>query len=385
MKKKTYKEDTNIIHSGRNPAAYHGVVNPPVVHASSIIYESYADYKNTAYRYARNGTPLSDSFEEAMAALEGGYGAVSTPSGQMAITTALSAFLKAGDHILVSDALYPPVREFCDNFLKRYGVETTYYDPMIGKGIEKLCRKNTKLIYIETPGAGTYEIIDVPAIVAVAKKKKIITMTDNSWAAGVLYRPIEHGVDISVQSVTKYVSGHSDLMLGVAVAATPALYKTLKKRALELGVCAGADEMYLALRGLRTIKVRMKQHEENVLKVVKWLQKCKEIERINCPALPGSPGHAIWKRDYSGTNGLISIQFKPISDKAYGAFIDALQLFPLAASWGGYESLAMPLDPSARVAVKWAEKGPLLRLHIGLEDPDDLIADLQQALKRLKG
>jgi cystathionine beta-lyase len=384
MKKKPYREDTNLAHWGRKPKDYHGIVNPPIVHASSIIYKSYDDYKNTEYRYARNGTPLSRQFEEAMAALEGGFGAVSAPSGLAAITSAMLAFLEKGDHILVSDALYPPVRVFCNGILKRFGVETTYYDPMIGKGIEKLCRKNTKIIYIETPGAGTYEIADVPAIVSIARKKKILTMVDNSWAGGVLFKPLAQGVDISVQSVTKYVGGHSDLMLGVAVAASKAHYNKLKTAFLDLGICAGADEMYLALRGLRTIKVRMKQHHENAIRVAKWLQKRKEVEQVNCPALPGHPGHAIWKRDYTGTNGLISILLKPVSQKAYGAFIDALELFPLAASWGGYESLAMPLDPSARAAVRWKEKGELLRLHIGLEDPDDLIEDLEQGLKKLK-
>ncbi len=382
MKKKTYKEDTNIVHYGRDPDDYHGVVNPPVTHASSIIYRNLADYQASDYRYARSGTPLSDAFEEAMTSLEGGHGAVIAPSGFSAIATTLMAFLQAGDHVLVTDGLYPSVREFCDDVLSRFGVEVTYYDPAIGKGIEKLIRKNTKIIYMESPGSATFDVQDVPAIVSVAKRKNILTVLDNSWASGLLYKPLTQGVNISVTSATKYIGGHSDLMLGVTIADNKKHYTALKAMANKLGVCAGADEIYLALRGLRTLKLRLKQHEINTLKIAKWLQKRPEVQKVYYPALPDHPGHKIWKRDFNGANGLMSILLKPMPSKKLQKFVDALVLFPVANSWGGFESLLQPQTMN-RVAVPWKEKGPLLRLHIGLEDPDDLIADFETAFKKL--
>jgi cystathionine beta-lyase len=383
MKKKQYKQDTEIVHLGRAPEEYYGMVNPPVVKASSIIYNSYEEYQSVDYKYARSATPLSEKLEEAMAKLEGGYNAITASSGFSAITTTLLAFLKAGDHLLMTDSVYPPTRHFCDDVLQRFGVQVEYYAPTIGKDIEKLIRKNTKVIYMESPGSSTFEMIDVPTVVVAAKKKSVITIFDNSWSGGVLYKPFKHGVNIIVQSLTKYVGGHSDIMLGVAITDIKKNYDILKETANNLGVCGGSDECYLALRGLRTIKLRLKQHASNAMKVALWLEKQPKVQRVFYPALPSHATHKIWKRDFTGANGLLSVLFKPMPEKAIANFANALELFPVANSWGGYESLLQPQDLSRRT-VKWKEKGALLRLHIGLEDPDDLIADLAQALKKLK-
>ena len=385
--KKPYGENTNLVHAGRNPEEYFGVVNPPVVRTSTILYPSLEAYENPdhKFRYAPYGTPLTDKFTTAMAELEGGFAGIATPCGLSAVTTTLLAVLKAGDHLLVSDVLYPPAHDFCSEYLTRFGVEVEFYNPLIGKGIEKLIRKNTKLIYMESPGSATFEVMDVPAIVVVAKKKNITTMLDNSWSGGMLYKPLAQGVNVAVQSATKYVGGHSDLTLGVIVTDSEKNFKIIKTTAKALGVCPGSEELYLALRGLRTMKLRLRQHAENALKVAKWLEKRKEIQRVYHPALPGDPGHKIWKRDFAGANGLLSILLQPSSKAAVRSFVDSLTLFPIGSSWGGYESLLQPQYlKSMRVALPWTEKGMLLRLHVGLEDPEDLIADLEQALDKFR-
>lgn len=390
MSKKNNKNirlQTRLIHLGRAPEEYFGVVNPPISRTSTILMPSLEAYedKDWKYRYARMGNPLSDKFERAMAEIENGHGAISTPSGLTAITTSLLAFLKSGDHLLVADSLYQPTRSFCDNLLSRMGVETEYYDPMIGAGIAGLIRDNTAVIYIESPGSATFDVQDVPAIAAAAKARNVITIADNSWSAGLLFRPLEHGVDISVQSCTKYVGGHSDVNLGAAVARTLELYERLKKTALDLGVCAGAEDMYLALRGLRTLSLRLRQCGENAITVVQWLKGRPEVQRVYFPALANSPGHDIWKRDFSGTNGLLSILLRPAPKAAVHAFVDSLELFPVGSSWGGYESLLQPQYlKTCRAAVPWTEDGALLRLQVGLEDPQDLIEDLGQAFAKFE-
>ena len=382
-KNKKHHEDTDLVHWGRDPRAHGGVVNPPVVKTSSILYDNLAQYYEPAYRYGRNGTALSRSLEEAITHLQGGFGAITASSGLGAITTAIVSFLKAGDHMLITDAVYPPVRSFCDAVLARMGVDVEYYDPLVGAGIEKLFRKNTALLYMESPGTGIFDVMDVPAFTKAARKHRIVTLFDDSWSGGVLFKPLQHGVDVVVQSLTKYVGGHSDIMLGAAIAANEKLYNILRKTADDIGVCGGSDEMFLALRGLRTIKLRFRQHEENALKVARWLQKHPAIKRVYYPALPDHDTHAIWKRDYTGANGLLSILLHPVTDKKLHAFVDSLALFPVANSWGGYESLLQPQKMHNRSAMKWKEKGALLRLHIGLEDPSDLIADLEQGLTKL--
>lgn len=381
LNKKDLKQNTRLVHAGRDPDAYFGIVNPPVARTSSIVYPSLAAYEDPThqYRYARLGNPMSDAFEGAMADLEGGIGAIGTQTGLSAITTSILSVVKTGDHILVVDTVYPPVRGFCKNVLTRMGVEFDYYDPCIGAGITDLIKDNTRVIYMESPGSATFEVQDVPAIVSAAKSKDIVTMVDNTWAAGVLFRPLRHGVDISLQSCTKYVGGHSDINLGVIVCADEKMEKTVRACAHDLGVAPAQEDMALALRGLRTLTIRLKQNAKNATLVMDWLEQRSEVERVYYPALEGHKGHDIWKRDFSGGNGVFSILLKPASREAVHGFVDALELFPVASSWGGYESLLQPQYlGTCRDAVPWTEKGALLRLQIGLEDPQDLIHDLEQ-------
>jgi cystathionine beta-lyase len=383
---KTLKEDTKLVHSGRDPADYHGIVNPPVARGSTILYPSLSAYDDPdhRYRYGRMGNPMSEAFETAMADLEGGAGAVSAPSGLAALTVALLAFLKAGDHLLMVDSVYPPTREFCDRLLARFGVETEYYDPLIGAGIAGLIRENTSAIYMESPGSATFEIQDVPAIVEAARARGAVTMIDNTWAAGVAFKPLSRGVDISLQAATKYIGGHSDVNLGFAAARTEAQVKKLRTCALDLGVCAAPEDMSLALRGLRTLKLRLRQSAENALEVASWLSAREDVRRVYHPALPGDPNHALWRRDFTGSNGLVSVLLPPSDTRAVEAFVDGLKLFPVGSSWGGYESLLQPQNlKTCRSACPWNEEGALLRLQVGLEDPQDLIADLERAFARL--
>ncbi len=388
MSNESYKEDTQFVHRGRDPAAYEGVGNPPVVRSSTILYPSLAAYEDAGhkYRYGRTGNPLSDQFEQAMSVLENGYGAISAPSGLSAITTALTAFLNFGDHLLVADNTYPPTRSFCDHVLKNYGVEVEYYDPLIGAGIAELIRDNTAVIYMESPGSDTLEIQDVPAITKVAREKGVLTMIDNTWSAGILFKPLDYGVNLSIQAATKYISGHSDVNLGFVVADNEAHYKHLKNKAVLLGICAGGEDMYLALRGVRTLKMRMKQAGENALKIAQFLQTCPEVTNVLYPALPDDPHYKLWRRDFTGANGIVSFILQPSSKEAKRIFIESLKLFPIGSSWGGYESLIKPQNPkTCRSAVPWTEKGALLRLQVGLEDPDDLIEDLSQGFGAFRG
>lgn len=382
---KSLKEDTQLVLTGRKPENYFGIVNPPVARASTILYPNLAAYENPEhqYRYARLGNPMSDTFEGALAELEGGKAAIGTQTGLSAITTSILGLVNTGDHILVVDTVYPPVRGFCGNVLSRMGVEVEYYDPCIGADIKSLIRGNTTVIYMESPGSATFEVQDVPAIVKVAKEHGIKTVIDNTWSAGLLFKPLSHGVDISLQSCTKYIGGHSDINLGIIVCADQDLAKRVRHSAHDLGVAPAQEDMALALRGLRTITTRMKQNAANAARVVEWLQTRGEIARIYYPALEGHKGHEIWRRDFKGVNGLLSILLAPSSKKAVHAFVDALTLFPVGSSWGGYESLLQPQYLNkCRVAVPWSEEGALLRLQIGLEDPEDLIADLTQAFDK---
>lgn len=374
-------EDTRLAHMGRAPEDYFGVVNPVVARTSTILFPNMAAYEDMdrLYRYARYSNPTSVTFERAMADLEGGFNAVSTPSGLSAITTAMLAFLKPGDHCLVSDSIYPPTRNFCNRYLARWGVEIEYYDPAIGSGIAEKFKKNTTVVYMESPGSATFDVQDVPAITAAARKKGIATIVDNSWGGGILFRPLEHGATISLQSATKYISGHADIMLGFAAADSEENYKKLKLAATDLGVFAAPDNIVLAFRGLRTMKIRMRQNAESAMAIAQWLHKRPEVQRVYYPPLKDHPTHAIWKRDFKGANGILSILLKEAPREANHAFGDSLTLFPVGSSWGGYESLLQPqfMDIN-RVAVPWREKGAMFRLQIGLEDPQDLIADLEK-------
>ncbi len=381
------KTETLLAHVGRDPLANHGVVNPPVYHASTIVYPSLAAYEESertpfeGTRYGRRGTPTTFALEEAVAALEGGYRAIAVPSGLSAITTTLLAFLQAGDHMLMVDSVYYPTRRFCDTMLAGLGVETSYYDPLADVG--PLIRPNTKLIFLESPGSLTFEVQDVPAIATVARARGVATAIDNTWSAGLLFQPLRHGIDVSIQAATKYIVGHSDAMLGL-ITTNEATFLRVKRASALLGVSVGPDDCYLGLRGLRTLAVRLPRHAETALKVAHWLAGRPEVAHVRHPALADCPGHARWRRDFSGSNGLVSFVLKDARKDARAAMIEGLRLFALGASWGGYESLIIPFDPrGARTATSWTQDGPCLRLHCGLEDADDLIADLEGGLARL--
>lgn len=386
-----HKPDTLLVTTGRDPEANHGVVNPPVYHASTIVFPTVAelhesqkrhDTKKT--RYGRHGTPTTFALEEAIAELEGGHQAIALGSGVAAITATLAAFVKSGDHLLVVDSCYGPTRRFCDAVLKRFGVATTYYDPRIGAGIAKLIQPNTRLIFLESPGSLTFEVQDVPAIAAAAHKANVVTAMDNTWATPLYFKPLEHGIDISIVSATKYIAGHSDLMMGL-ITTTEAAYLPVRRSVEEFGGSAAPDDCYLALRGYRTLSVRLERHQENGLKLARWLQQRPEVARVLHPALPDHPDHALWTRDFGGACGLFAVELKPVPEPAVAAMLDGLELFGMGYSWGGFESLILPADPRPyRTAVPWTAAGPLLRIHAGLEDPDDLIADLDAGFARLR-
>lgn len=376
---------TSIVHSGRSPSEYHGFVNPPVYHGSTVFYPSYEAIKakENRYIYGRRLTPTMEALEDAVATLEGGFASRLCPSGLSAITTMLLAFVEAGDHILITDSTYRPTRSFCDEVLANLGVETEYYDPNIGAGIDSLIRNNTKLIYTECPGSQSMEVQDIPAIAAAAKAKGVLVSTDNTWSGGHYFKAFEHGCDISVQAGTKYIVGHSDAMLGT-ITVTEELWPRLNKYWELIGSCAGPDDIYLGQRGLRTLDVRLERHMKNATEIATWLQAREEVEAVLYPALPSCPGHDIWKRDFKGASGLFSVVLKPVSEDGVAAFFNSLTYFGMGFSWGGYESLAVPFNPSSyRSATVWPHEGPGVRLHIGLEDTDDLKADLDQAFNAM--
>lgn len=385
------KPDTVIVNAGRDPAANHGVVNPPVYHASTILFPTvealHAAQKKRdplKSRYGRYGTPTTFALEQAVAALEGGHHSICVGSGVSAIAVALMAYLKTGDHVLMVDTVYGPSRRFCDTVLARFGVATTYYDPLIGAGIAGLIQKNTRVIFLESPGSLTFEVQDVPAIAAVARQAGITTILDNTWATPLFFRPLEHGIDVSLLSATKYIAGHSDLMMGI-LTANEAAYPALRRAADDFGPASGPDDCYMALRGLRTLSVRLQRHQETGLTLARWLQQRPEVARVMHPALPGDPGHAVWKRDFKGASGLFAIELKPVGEAAVAALCDGLELYGMGYSWGGFESLALPSDPKPiRTATRWENRGPLIRIHAGLEDPSDLIADLEAGFARLR-
>lgn len=388
--RKDLKEATIIAHAGRDPAGNHGIVNPPVYHASTILFpsvEAMEQSGKTPYegiRYGRYGTPTTFAFEEAVAALDGADRAVQLSSGQAAISVALLAFLKTGDHLLIVDTCYGPARRFCEQFLKPMGIEVTYYDPLIGAGIAKLMRPNTKVVYLESPGSITFDVQDVPAIAAEARKKGAKVLLDNTWASGFFFKPYQHGIDVAIYAATKYIVGHSDAMLGVVTMRSDDFY-AIKHSAMLLGNTAGPDDVYLGLRGLRTIGVRMRQHHENGLTLARWLQDRPEVARVMHPGLPNDPGHTLWKRDFTGASGLFSILLKPFPKPAVSAMLDKMELFGMGFSWGGFESLIVP-EPVAhlRSATPWTDDDSILRLHAGLEDTDDLIKDLEKGFARLR-
>jgi cystathionine beta-lyase len=384
------KTDTLIATAGRNPDGNFGIINPPVYHASTVLYptldalEAGQKHREPGKTYyGRSGTPTTFAFEDAVAALDGAYRALAVGSGVAAITAAIFAFVKAGDHVLMVDNVYGPTRKFCDTLLSRFGVETTYYEPLIGPGIANLIRPNTRVVFLESPGSLTFEMQDVPAIVAAARKAGVVTIMDNTWATPLFFKPLAHGADVAVQSVTKYIGGHSDLMLGV-ISMQEASYARIRNSLNELGHHAAPDDCYLAQRGLRTLAVRLQRHQATGIALAQWLQRQPEVARVYHPALPDDPGHALWRRDFTGATGLFAFELKPVPRAALAAMVDGMELMGMGYSWGGYESLLLPSNPaSMRTARPWKDHGPLLRVHAGLEDPSDLIADLERGFERL--
>lgn len=384
------KKDTLLVQLGRDPSRYQGMVNTPVFRTSTVIYpdlESYEarpgdDYK--IVRYGLYGTPTTFAFEEAVARMEGGHEAVAVPSGLAAITAALCAFAHTGSHVLVADTVYAPTRIFCDRQLGKNGVEVEYYDPLLGAGIASLIRPNTHAVFCEAPGSLTFEMQDIPAIAAAAHARGIPVLADTTWGTPYFFRSFEHGVDVSIHAATKYIAGHSDVMMGLIVT-NEKCWLPVRRTVAEYGFSVSPDDCYLALRGLRTIGVRMRQQMANALHVAKWLQARPEVGRVLYPALPDDPGHAVWSRDFDGAASLFGVVLQPATHAALTRFVNALELFGIGSSWGGYESLVTIAHAEPhRTATRWQPGGPTIRLHIGLEDPEDLIADLAQAFVRLR-
>ncbi len=375
------KPETRIVSAGRMSAEHFGAVNTPVYRASTILYPDLAAIKaNTQpYTYGRRGTPSTQSFEDAISALEGAARTVSVTSGVQAIALAILSVCSAGDHLLMVDSCYEPTRTLCDRTLKRFGIQTSYYAP--DDDITAHLKPNTKAVFCESPGSLTFEMQDVPAIAKAAHAHGAAVLIDNTWATPLFFRPLEHGVDISIQAATKYIGGHADVMLGY-VAANQKHAGRLHQVHGDLGLYASGDDCFLGLRGLRTLAVRLARHQETGLTLARWLEARPEVARILHPALPGDPGHALWKRDFSGSCGLFGVILKPVSEARLAAFVDGLQHFGIGYSWGGFESLIIPAHIRRTVRPFEAE-GPVLRIHAGLEDADDLIADLEKGLARM--
>ena len=386
-----YRPATRVAHLGRDPASFLGAINTPVFRASTMLFPTMTDLEAAArgqyagIGYALHGLPTVRDLQAAMAELEGGHAALAVPSGLTATTLPLLALAHAGDHVLVTDAVYGPTRRFCDNHLTRYGVEVSYYDPLAGADIAREFRSNTRIVFAESPGSLTFEVQDVPAIAAVAHARGAKLVLDNTWATPLFFRAFDHGVDIAVHAATKYLGGHSDVLLGLIVAnaeTMPALHRIWT----DVGVTASSDDCFLGLRGLRTLAVRLARHHESALRIAQWLQQRSEVREVIYPALPESRGHALWKRDFSGATGLFSIVLQPVAKDRIAAMLDHMRLFKMGWSWGGFESLIIPIYPERiRTATRWDAGGPCLRLHVGLEDADDLIEDLADGLSRLPG
>jgi cystathionine beta-lyase len=379
-------QNTRLAHGGYNPRDYHGFVNPPVVHASTVLFENARAMEGRAqkYTYGTRGTPTTDALCEAIKELEGSEGTLLVPSGLAAITVPFLAFLSSGDHVLIVDSVYFPTRNFCDTMLKRLGVSVDYYDPAIGAGIESLIKPNTRLVHTEAPGSNTLEMQDIRAISTAAHKHGCVVTMDNTWATPLYFRPLDFGVDISIHAATKYPSGHSDILMGT-VSANKAHWPRLHEANITLGICGSPDDSYQILRGLRTMGIRLAHHQESALDIARFLEDHDDVARVLHPALESFPGHDIWKRDFKGASGLFSFvlacgdpgRFKA---KAH-AFLDALAIFGLGYSWGGYESLAIHVGLGDRLIAKAPKEGPVIRLQIGIEDVADLKEDLLRGFK----
>ncbi|MFJ5457213.1 cystathionine beta-lyase [Pectobacterium sp. CHL-2024] len=390
------KTATALVAAGRSKKFTHGSVNPVIQRASSLVFDTVQDKKNAtinrakgALFYGRRGTLTHFSFQEAMVELEGGAGCVLYPCGAAAISNAILSFVSAGDHVLVTGSAYEPTQDFCNKVLSKMNVSTTYFNPLIGADIAELIQPNTKVVFLESPGSITMEVHDVPAIVQAVRRinPDIIVMIDNTWAAGILFRAFDFDIDISIQSATKYIVGHSDAMIGTAVA-NERCWAQLREHSYLMGQMADADSAYVASRGLRTLGVRLKQHQESSIRIAKWLAEQPEVAVVNHPALPECKGHEFYVRDFNGCNGLFSFVLKEkLSKDALANYLDNFEHFSMAYSWGGFESLILANQPEDLAAIRPAGgvdfTGTLIRLHIGLEDSDDLIDDLAAGFSRL--
>jgi cystathionine beta-lyase len=389
--KKGQGDATRVAHTGRGGSRHHGVVNPPVYHVSTVTFPTLKALKEAtegpqsdqAVTYGRRGTPTHFALQDAIAALEGSGSTFLVPSGLAAISVSLLSVLNPGDHLLMVDSAYAPARHFCDTVLRTLAIETTYYDPAIGADISKLIRPNTRAVFLESPGSVTFEIQDVSGITMAAHVHRIATLMDNTWATPLYFKPLAHGVDISIQSITKCIGGHADVMMGSITASEPWLSR-VRHWVHQLGLCVGPDDASLALRGLRTLDARLARHQATGIKIAEWLLSRREVARVLHPALVSYPGHGVWERDFTGASGLFGVLLKSCTDQQLADFIDGLELFGKGYSWGGYESLIVPHDPRGiRTAVPWKANGQLIRIHAGLEEADDLIADLSAGLARL--
>jgi len=385
-----YRPATDVAHAGRDPRRYLGAVNTPVFRASTILLPTMADLERASrgeypgLSYGLHGLPTVTDFQRALAVLEGGHAALAVPSGLTATTLPLLALLKPGDHLLVTDAVYGPTRRFCDNHLRRLGMDVGYYDPLAGAAIVDAFRPNTKLVFAESPGSLTFEVQDIRAIADAAHERGVRVVLDNTWATPLGFRAFDHGVDVSVHAATKYIGGHSDVLLG-AIVANADTFPALHRLWTDMGVTPSSDDCFLGLRGLRTLGVRMQRHEASAREIATWLVARPEVREVLYPALPGDRGHALWKRDFRGASGLFGVVLQPVDGAAIGRMLDGMRIFGMGWSWGGFESLLIPTWPErARTVTRWSPGGPSLRVHVGLEDPQDLIEDLDAGFARLR-
>jgi cysteine-S-conjugate beta-lyase len=385
------RPETRVVHAGRDPRSNFGIVNPPIYRASTILFPTMAEFDARHDRrytnhtsYGMHGTPTTFALAEAVAELSGARHAIMVSSGLAAITQTLTALLRQGDHLLVADSVYGPTRAFCSTVLTRLGVDVTFYDPLVGAGIAGLIREATRVVYVESPGSQTFEVQDVPAIAAAAHAQQAVVVMDNTWATPLNFRAFEHGVDVEVQAGTKYLAGHSDLLLGTIAMRDDRLFRTIKDGVAAFGDCVAPDVCYEALRGLRTLALRLRHQERSALAIAAWVGRRPEVVRVLHPAVPSDPGHGLWKRDFLGASSLFSVLLKTESAPAVAAMVEGLRLFKLGASFGGFESLVIPARAVHNRTVRpWSERGTLLRLHVGLEAVEDLTADLEDGLARL--